>query len=128
MDDKRDELLSETGKVLDLVVAAVRPALPELVQRLLPRASSAPLWVARAPGSTPSSSSRARTCAASTSSATTPRWKNLPKAQGGKLRGRGLWLLEDGCFVSLSRAGTGRSMSRWRAVVRPPPPCLPRPR
>jgi hypothetical protein len=32
--DKRDELLAETGEALDLVVAAVRPALPSLVQWL----------------------------------------------------------------------------------------------
>lgn len=34
MDEKRDELLAETGKALDLVAAAVRPSLPALVQRL----------------------------------------------------------------------------------------------
>lgn len=35
-----------------------------------------------------------------------PPVEDVPKAQSGKLRGRGLWLLEDGRFVALSYAGT----------------------
>lgn len=107
MDNKRDELLAETGRALDLVVAAIRPALPALVQRL-------PVSGLKRTGPSGEGAVEEHTFLQLDGSDVrgvplagnhTP-VEDLPKAQGGKLRGRGLWLLEDGRFVALSYAGT----------------------
>lgn len=107
MDDKRDELLTETGRVLDLVVAAVRPALPALVQRLpssgLKRTGPGGEGAVEEHSFLQLEGVDVRGVHVAGNG--TP-VEDLPKAQSGKLRGRGLWLLEDGRFVSLSYAGT----------------------
>lgn len=109
-DEKRDELHDATGEALQQLCAAVEPALPAVVQRVTVAAVTryGPNGKGAVEEPTFLQLDGVDVRGVFVAGSRTPQ-EDLPRASSGKLRGRALWLLEDGRFLALTYAGTWSS-------------------